>query len=348
MALKMQRHLGAPHHVHHPVSGKETNTYLAWDSVLFGNTGDLYQRCGSNTTTPSYLAGASCGRHGTTWQIQPDRGSSDRPKLGCSVLWAAIIREDWAWARHEMPHSHCQELSVGLANKPNLVPILYAWVKAHGWSPKPSPKGTLNQEGLDILAPFHLHWHHSIFIIKTCLCDKQASQQLLNDGRFPNLVPGQCIMNEAECHSKDRIEVRGNESYGQPHLSHLPPCQIVDSKVTKVQHQLPHQCHQGLKDLEVLDIHAMANSLTGSLEAKWRSTCQSSRMRTQKMLSHTKVGVGTWQFIITLDARITPFSPMPFVPCKVTWESKSEVWGWTSPWMMYSPYWMSTTTMSRP
>ena len=37
-----------------------------------------------------------------------------------------------------------------------------------------------------------------------------------------------------------------------------------------------------------------------------------------KMPSHTKVGIETWQFIIALAAGIAPFSPMLFIPCKVT------------------------------
>ena len=41
---------------------------------------------------PSHLAGVSCGRHGPRWQIQPNRGSCDRPRLGHPVLWVAIIR----------------------------------------------------------------------------------------------------------------------------------------------------------------------------------------------------------------------------------------------------------------
>ena len=63
---------------------------------------------------------------------------------------------------------------------------------------------------------------------------------------------------------------------------------------------------------------------------------------------HTKVGIGTEQHIIVLGAWITPFSPMLYVPCKVTQGSWWEVQGQTSTWMMYSPYWMSTITMSRP
>ena len=48
---------------------------------------------------------------------------------------------------------------------------------ASSWLPKPSPKDTSNQDGLVALIPFHLHQHHSIFIIKTCLYDQQTSQR---------------------------------------------------------------------------------------------------------------------------------------------------------------------------
>ena len=68
-------------------------------------------------------------------------------------------------------------------------------------------------------------------------------------------------------HSKAEIEARGNVNYGWPHPSCLHFHQIVDSKVTKVQHQLPHQCHQMPERLGVLGIHTMADSPAGNLEA---------------------------------------------------------------------------------
>ena len=37
-----------------PVSGEETNTWLPWDLVLFGNMGDPYWRWGNDTTTPQH------------------------------------------------------------------------------------------------------------------------------------------------------------------------------------------------------------------------------------------------------------------------------------------------------
>ena len=78
---------------------RKPNTWLPWDSVLFGNTSDLYWRWGNYTTTPICLVGVSCGRHGLRWQIQPNRSSSDWPRPSCPVLWAAIFRRriDLGW-----------------------------------------------------------------------------------------------------------------------------------------------------------------------------------------------------------------------------------------------------------
>ena len=82
------------------------------------------------------------------------------------------------------------------------------------------------------------------------------------------MAPDQSTKNKVGHHREAEIKAWGaNESYGQPHPCHLHPCQIVDLKVTEVQCQLPHQCHQGPKDLEVPGIHAMANGPTGNPEA---------------------------------------------------------------------------------
>ena len=65
-------------------------------------------------------------------------------------------------------------------------------------------------------------------------------QQLLNDGRCPDLATNQYTRSEVRC--KAEIKDRGNKSYGRHKPSCLHPHQIMDLKVTKVQHQLPHQC----------------------------------------------------------------------------------------------------------
>ena len=75
-----------------PVSGKKTDTWLSWDSVLFGNTGDLHQRWEIDTTTILCMAGANCGRHCLRWQSWPNRSHSDWPRSACPVLWVALIR----------------------------------------------------------------------------------------------------------------------------------------------------------------------------------------------------------------------------------------------------------------
>ena len=52
------------------------------------------------------------------------------------------------------------------------------------------------------------------------------------------------------------------------------------------------QCHWGSINLEVPGIHTTANDTTGNPEVIWKSTCQSSKIRTWKMLSPTKVDTG--------------------------------------------------------
>ena len=92
MVLKRQRHLVAPHHVHHP-SCQQGNQHLT--SLKLGivwkyrwslpKTGEWHHH-------PTCLASASCGRHGLRWQIQPNASSSDQPKSDLPVLWAVISR----------------------------------------------------------------------------------------------------------------------------------------------------------------------------------------------------------------------------------------------------------------
>ena len=194
-----------------------------------------------------------------------------------------------------MPHSHCQEPLHGLAIQPNLAPNQYAWLMAGSWSPKPSWKDTMNQGGLGTLVLFHLHQHHSILIFKTCPHNQPTSWWLQNSGRCPGLALKQDSRSKAGCCSKAkaRTEARDNESYGWLHASCLCFHQIIDSRVIGVQHWLHHQCHQCLRVQEDQGICTVANGLIGNPEAIWRSTCWSLRMRTPRMLLHTKVGAGT-------------------------------------------------------
>ena len=72
---------------------------------------------------------------------------------------------------------------------------------------------------------------------------QQVSQLLLNNGRCPDVTLGHCTRNKAENYKKAETEARGNENDGLSHRHHLHPCQIMGLRVTKVQCQLPHQCH---------------------------------------------------------------------------------------------------------
>ena len=200
-----------------PVSNKETNTWLAWDLVLFGNTGGLHQRWRSDTTTPSCMAGANCGRHGSRWQIWPDRSCSDQPRQGHSVLWVVIIRRRTELGQGTRCCVHAvRNQLLGLQTSPTQHQTgkpgwwLAVDCPSHRW------RDTSNQEGLVALVPFCLCQHHSIFVIKTCLCDQQTSQQLLNDGRCPDLATNHYIRNEVRHHSEAKFEARGNKNYGWP------------------------------------------------------------------------------------------------------------------------------------
>ena len=120
------------------------------------------------------------------------------------------------------------------------------------WSPKPSLNDTLNPEDPGC--------NHSILPASSPfnLCNQDQPTQVarlptaaVHDGRCPSVTLGHHIKNEVKHHKKSEIKAGGNRSYGPPHPHHLYPLQIVGLRVTEVQHQHPHQCHQGLIDLEV-------------------------------------------------------------------------------------------------
>ena len=153
----------------------------------------------------------------------------------------------------------------------------------------------------------------------------------LNDGKQLGLTQGCGTRNKTMHYKKARTKARGNETSGPPH-PHCPhPHQIMGLRVTKFQCRLPPQCQWGPIALEVQVIHTMADNAAGSPEVTWRSTCQSSKMRTWKMPSPTKDCTGIQWCIIMLGAKTTPFSPMLSIPYKVTQGSWWEVGGQTLP-----------------
>ena len=70
-------------------------------------------------------------------------------------------------------------------------------------------------------------------------------------------------MNKAEHYNEAGTVARGDETYGLLHPHHFCPHQIVGLRVTEVQCQLPHQCHQGLIDLEDPGITLQLTTLQG-------------------------------------------------------------------------------------
>ena len=180
----------------------------------------------------------------------------------------------------------------GWANKPISMPTQWAWVKASGSSPKPSPNDALNPGDPGIPTPFSLHHYHLTSAIRISSHGQQNTRMQLNNGKQPGVTQGHHTRNEAIHYKNAKTEARGNKTNGLPNPHCLCPHQIVGLRVTEVQCWLPPQCHWGLIDLEVPGIHTTADYTTGSLEVTWRSTCQSSKMRTQKMPSPTKVGAG--------------------------------------------------------
>ena len=67
-------------------------------------------------------------------------------------------------------------------------------------------------------------------------------------------------------HNTAGTMARGNETQGCHKLRHLHLHQIMCSRVTELQCQLPHWCHHIPADLGDPGIHTMADA-TGSLEA---------------------------------------------------------------------------------
>ena len=74
-------------------------------------------------------------------------------------------------------------------------------------------------------------------------------------------------MNKAKHYNKARTAAGGDKTYGPSHPYHLCLHSIVGLKVTEVQCQLPHLCHQSLIDLEIPGIQTTADDTIGSPEA---------------------------------------------------------------------------------
>ena len=120
---------------------------------------------------------------------------------------------------------------------------------------------------------------------------KRGSRVLTSTWRSPGTLVRCHTMTETRHHNVAGTVARGSKTCGQHQHWHLHLCQSKGFRVTEFQSQLPHWCHHGLTDLGTPGIHTVANA-AGSLEAIWRLICQSLRMRTRRMLSLIKVGIG--------------------------------------------------------
>ena len=130
----------------------------------------------------------------------------------------------------------------------------------------------------------------------------------------------------------------------QPH--HLQLHWITDLRVTKVQHQLPHQCHLGLRVLEAPGIHTVAKAA-----GTWRPyENQPTNLQRQGHKRCHHLSKLVLDLIVYNHAECQDHTLLPYAICSLQGYPGSwwKVQGQTSLWMVYSPYWMNITTMSRP
>ena len=282
-ALKTQRYLGTPHDVHLSWSAARTQT-PDWSETQYCLEIHVTSTEDERVTPPPPHA----------WQVPI---VEDMVQDGKAGLTEAVVTGPGQAILFYGQWSSGEGLSLGeVWDATFTLSGAISWVgKQAQLSAKPVSLGNIWRliaqaiiEGhivpKELCHPFppHLHQHHPISIIKTCLHDQPTSQQQLDDGRCPGLALDQYFRSKVRCHSKAGTETRDNENYGRLHPSHLCSHQIMNLKVTEVQHQLLHQWHQCLRDWKVLGIHAMADSPIGNPKAIWRYICWSSKDKDTK------------------------------------------------------------------
>ena len=161
--------------------------------------------------------------------------------------------------------------------------------KTGDWSPKPSPNNALMLGDPDVSVHICLHHCHLGFAAVMGRHRKRVSRVLMSMWRSPGMLIRHHTM--IMCHGTAGTAARGGKTHWQhqPQPPHLHLATVL--RVTEVQCQPPHQCCCILVDLGASDTCTMGYT-TGSPEAIWRSICLFSRMRTRKMPSIIKVGVG--------------------------------------------------------
>ena len=268
-----------------PVFSMKTNTLPPWDSVLFGNTSDHYWRWQNYTTTSTCLADASCGGHGLRWQIQPNRSSIDWPRPSCPVLWVAIFRRRTELVQDARSHVH-----TGWSHQ-------LAWLTGPaqcqsskpGWRlvvDCPSHHQMMHQTQRTWMSSLHSALIITILLLQSgpVYMGSKAPNCCWTMGDAQGMVLGHHTRNEAKPHRKAKNEAGGNGSYGLPHpittaltglwVSTSSSVSLWSDRSGDTRHS--HHGQQCYTESGVI----------------WRSTCQSSRMKTWRMPSPTKGGTG--------------------------------------------------------
>ena len=182
-----------------------------------------------------------------------------------------------------MPHSHYQEPSVGSVRKPNSTPMWEGWQLI---------TQAITEWCIEARGPRHpCSLPPASPPFSFCKQDKSPWGVRLPTAAEQLEVPRHCTMIEIRLYNVAGTAGKGSEIHGLPQPSPLHLCWTVGLRVTGVQWQLPHHYPQGLIDQGALGINTMANA-AGNLEVTWKSIYLSSRMRTRRMLSPIKIGIG--------------------------------------------------------
>ena len=355
MALKKQRHLVVtPAPVHHPSLwwGNQHLTALRLQycleiQVISTKEGELHHHL--------HMPGRC--QLWKTWSEMANAGLTEAVVTGPG--WAILFYGQWSVRRRtelgwgiKMLHVHPVRSHQLVGKQAQLNANLVSLGEGQcSWSPKPSP----NNDTVKPRGPRHPHSilpassPFNFWTIRTSQYGKQGSQLLLNDGRYSSMcwaiIPG--MRPSLTKRPRLRLGAKGELWAAPPH--HLCPCQIVGLRVTEVQHQLPHQCHQGLIDLEVPGIHTTA----------WWCHRESG--------GHMKINLPVFKDEDTKDAitcqswhwDLTVYHCAGCSYCTLLPYAIHSLQGYSMgvgekfgdrhhPAWWYSPYWMSITTMSRP